>query len=273
MKSANQGTNEMPRYIDPNKMRRIREEQNRLLEGAALPRDKKEARAKTEAQREADLSYRIPNSGLYERFSTRLERLTLDLEAERTRGRPTQKEVRFDVNISTPENSATLGDMRKWHRIVVKQLSDWLAALPRLAMIEMESGTEAYAGADDGRRHSLTSKSAPSNFFTWKQDDMQFTLSCLTKKPYTVRLHVDEGADIELSELCWINEDSLGRAEDEPIELKKFPLERIDEKTYRVKVSPGVFYGRLGSLTAAIAACERESEDSIDPQLLLPFVN
>ena len=260
----------MSRFIGSDKMRRIREEQERLLEGATPPRNRKHSRVESELQREEDLSYRVPDSNLYERFSARLESLTLDLNTERSQRKEIEKNLDVTAHSDAPENSTLFKEEENWCRIVVEKLSDWLAALPRFAVMTMDSGTEAYAVADDRSRRSATRKMEPSNFCTWRQDDMQLSLRCRPKKPYTVTLHVDEGADVELSELCWIDEDSLGSAHDEPIEPRKFPLKRIDERTYRVVMRVGVFNGRMGSLTAAR---ERESKDSIDPRLLLPFVN
>lgn len=270
MTSTNQGTNEMPRPVDPKTMQRIREEQDRLLEGTVPPPNKKKFRAEIEAQRKADLSFRIANSGLYERFSARLESWTLDLKVEPSRRNADQKSQKFESSHSAQARAISTKETEERYQVVGVQLSELLAVLSRFTLIEMNSGTQASAAADDGVGRSAEHQREPSNFFTWKQDDMQLTLSCLPKKPYAVMLHIDDGPDIELSTLCWIDKDSLGTDPDEFVERKKFPLKRIDERTYRVSMPVGIFTGRMGLLNTARG---RASEKGIDPRLLLPFVS
>jgi len=262
----------MARPLDPEKKRRVREELDRLLENTLPQRNKKEYRAAISTQREADLSYRIEDTGIAQRISELIDSLSLDSKVEEPSPNASGSHLGSADSADFPETVAPAGG-KKSDRLsfLVERLSDWRYALHRLAFVVMNSGEQAEVHADSRPKRANGRKQTSSHYFTWKQDDMQLTLSCLSKKPYAVTLHVDEGADEELSELCWIDEDSLCGNPDEPIEPKKFALERInDERTYKVDMRLGVFNGRMGSLNAA---CERESEDSIDLMLLLPFVN
>lgn len=152
----------------------------------------------------------------------------------------------------------------------VNRLSDWLAALPRLEFRALQFGNMATAHADT-RIKGKTGREPTPHYCTWKQDDMQLTLSCPRKAPYTVTLRVDQGPDVELTKLCWINEDALGGDPGAPVEPLDFPLERIGDRAYRVvSMDEEDFFTRMGSLSAAT---ERENEEGIDPRLFLPFVN
>ncbi len=153
----------------------------------------------------------------------------------------------------------------------VNRLSDWLAALPRLEFRALQFGNMATAHADSRIKGTAGRKSEPVHYCTWKQDDMQLTLSCPHKAPYTVTLRVDEGPDVELTKLCWIDEDALGGDTGASVEPWEFPLERIGDRAYRVvSMDEEDFFTRMGSLSAAT---ERENEEGIDPRLFLPFVN
>lgn len=174
---------------------------------------------------------------------------------------------KFDAMESGAAKGAASGALSSF---VVNRLSDLISALSRLALVKLDVGVPAELHADSRPKGGAGGKSTASQYCTWKQDDLLLTLSCLSRKPYTVILHIDEGPDLELSEVRWVDEDSLNRDPEDAVSPTNFPLERIDERTYRVDMRVGVFAGRMGSLTAAR---ERESDDGMDPRLLLPFVN
>ena len=173
----------------------------------------------------------------------------------------------FDARESV---AATVTGSESSKPFCIERLCDFLAFLPRLTLVKLDVGLSAHGYADTRPKGTAGRQSKPSHYCTWKQDALRLTLSCMHTKPYTVTLHVDEGSDVELSELGWIDEDALRGEPDSPVAPKKFRLQRIDESTYRVDMHLGVFTRRMGSLTAA---SESASARGVDPRLLLPFVN
>lgn len=73
----------MARELSDELMRRIKEEQDALLEGARPPVNKKKFREEQRRQREADLASCYPDDGFYERFMERLRSMTRDLDKYR----------------------------------------------------------------------------------------------------------------------------------------------------------------------------------------------
>lgn len=173
----------------------------------------------------------------------------------------------FDAKETVAAISAGSGSVRSF---VVERLSDWIAALPRLELGNLQLGNLAEGHADTRTKGAGGKKKVSVHLCTWKQDVLQLTLSCLQKPPYKVTLRVNEGArDAELAKLCWIDEASLDHAPGAPVQVVDFPMKRIDERTYLVDMDVDDFVGRLGSLHAAK---ELAQQSGADPRLLLPFV-
>jgi hypothetical protein len=129
------------------------------------------------------------------------------------------------------------------------------------------AGTGAFANTGSaGAKHA---HSAQTNFRSWRQGDLHLTLGCETKPPFQVNLHINEGPDAQILRLCWIDETSLSGDVSLPPSLVEFKVERIADRTYRVKMSVGAFSTRLRAINAYE---ENKGEDAKDPRLLLPFV-
>jgi hypothetical protein len=174
----------------------------------------------------------------------------------------------FDVNeaaavASLGPSSMTLNAFNK--------LSDFIAGLSRFDFVEMNIGTLAIGRNDDGDRRSAGRRAAARHFCTWKQNGLQFTLSCMSKMPFTVTLQIDEGPDVELRELVWIDEDDVEGVPDRPVNMESFALKRLPDskRTYQVGMDVVAFTARMGAI---YAAKEGEAADDAKVRLLLPFV-
>ena len=170
----------------------------------------------------------------------------------------------------TPQDAAAVrAPWRKQISLILDRVSDWALLAPRffdLGPGEMGLGTGAHASA--GRASTAWRKREGENFRKWRQGDLHLVLNCENEPPFAVTLLIDEGPDVRLQRLCWIEEHSLAGDPNAPAALVAFPLERIGDRAYRVEMSVGKFSARL----SAIEAAKKGRKEGGDPRLLLPFV-
>lgn len=147
---------------------------------------------------------------------------------------------------------------------IIDQMSDWTRLSGRYLALG-NGGVGNLMGAAAASK--TVTRRASANHRSWCQGDLSLTLSIINAKPFSVTLHIDEGPDIDISHLSWIEEKSFEADPQRRPVLRRFEVKRTNEdRTFKVEATPAEFVRRLSAITTA------ESKSISDAQLLLPFV-
>lgn len=116
----------------------------------------------------------------------------------------------------------------------------------------------AAAASLDGRRQ------VDFDYCTWRQGDLKLTLAL--DGDDSVTLSIDDGPDVEIGRLGWIDEEALGGDPHAVAQLQRFDVSRTGARLFAVGAPSGDVSDRL----AAIKAAETTGAENLFA--LLPFV-
>lgn len=147
---------------------------------------------------------------------------------------------------------------------IIDQMSDWT----RLANRYLDLGNGGVGTAIGAAAASKTAVGqASANHRSWRQGDLSLTLSIKNAKPFAVTLHIDEGPEIDINYLTWIEEKSFEADPHSRPALRRFEVKRTGKvRTFKVEAKPAEVVQRLSAIKAA------EAKTMSDAQVLLPFV-
>jgi hypothetical protein len=142
--------------------------------------------------------------------------------------------------------------------------SDWLLiATQTLSLGNGSLGTLKEAAAS---AKSAGTK-ASDDHRSWRQGEMQLTLSVAKTKPFPVTLHIDEGPVLNITRMMWVDMDSVESDPLRPAAIRRFGVTPTsDERTFTVQAKPVEVTRRLTAIETA------KKTGNSDARLLLPFV-